>query len=509
MNVDAEERNRNVIPRWRDFRTTLALGELNSSSGIEPRTIILEGSLDEQITDWQNNRSLAFATDLVGSGLVIGRSEEIEEAADFILSARSHATDLQRRVAKQAKDPNLFAQLSHSKELITSSSDELISCSQKRVRSHRAQLQNAPRNPIRLVELSREYATLGSIKKALRAMDTAVSLAPANRFVLRSAVRLYVHAKEFDKAHYVLRRAPSLRSDPWLLSAEIAVSMRRDVTSGHVGTAMRQISDDNHAAFDVSELASALATLEMHNANGKLARKLFRQALRNPTENSVAQAEWASRSMQNLSVEVLQYNTPRKFEALGWSQFKHGVWDKALDQGKKWIFDQPFAVSPIVFTGMVATVVEDFDMGEQIFKFGLNANPENVILKNNLAFTLASNNKPQEAESEIESINRSSLTVVERVTTTATEGLIKFRSGLKDEGRELYRRAIEIARENKEPSYAMRALVFLAREEIHARTDFAKQTLEKAEKEYQGFASSEELNVLLNRLKADVQFNST
>jgi tetratricopeptide (TPR) repeat protein len=508
MDVDVEEKKRTVIPRWRDFKTTLALGELRSSSEPDTTSLGVDVSLDEQVADWQNYKSLAFATDLVGCGFVLGKRKEVKEAANFILSEVSKATDLQKRIARQATDPAFCKHLATAEEIPATSSDEIVARSKELVRSYRAQLRNGLRNPIKLVELSREYAILGSIEKALRTMDIAVSLAPANRFVLRSASRLFVHAGEIDKAHYILKRAPSVRYDPWVLAAEIAVASLRDQTSSHVRLGMRKIDDSNYSPFDLSELTSAIATLEMDNANSKLARKLFRKALRKPTENSIAQAEWASRGMDNLVIEVKKYDVPRKYEASAWSHFKQGGLDLALDQGKNWIRDQPFAIFPVTFTGMIATLMENFDLGQILYNFGLRANPESAMLRNNLAFALASNDEPDLAELELERIDRSSLTVQERIIITATEGLIRFRKGFHDEGRALYKRAIDLAEDNKERSYVLRGLVFLAREEIHARTAFAVKALENAEREAKSFRINQELKILFDQLNGIVESNS-
>lgn len=506
MDADIEEKNRKVIPRWRDFKTTLALGELHSAIASE-RAITGNESLAEQLEDWHENRSLAFATDLVGSGFVLGKNDEIDEAANFILSSESHSTELQKRIARQATEPLQSTHPSVSEEIVANSGDELITQSKERVKRYRKQLRDGLRNPIKFVELAREYATLGSIHKAIRAMDTAVGLGSSNRFVLRSAARLFVHTGDIERAHLVLKRAPSLRSDPWLLAAEIAVSSLREHTSSHIRLAMSQIEDANYSSFDLSELTCAIATLEMDNANSKFARKLFRRALRSPTENSVAQAVWASRSMSGLSVEVRNYDVPRKYEALAWSQFTQGILDTALEHGKNWIRDQPFAVSPVTFTGMIATLMDDFDQGETVYNFGLRANPDNATLRNNLAFALASNNEPDLAEVELNRIEKAGLTVPERIVVTATEGLIRFRQGLPDEGRFLYRCAIKLAQENHEINYVVRALVFLAREEIHARTDRAISALETAEREGKDLHAAQDLKILFSRLRATVKSN--
>lgn len=508
MDQDIEVKNRNVIPRLRDFKTTLALGELRTPARPGATNDVIAGGLDEQVLAWRQNRSLSFAADLVGSSLVLGGDdavqEAVEEAARFILSEQSNATELQKRIARQAIDPGYCTQLSVTDEAATSS-DEVINHSRDLVRRLRAQLRDAPRNPIKLVELSREYAVLGSPKKAERTMDMAVALAPANRFVLRSAARLFVHTGEIEKAHRILKRTPSLRTDPWLLAAEMAVASMLERSSGQIHTARDIINSENFNPFEVSELTSALATLEMYNANSKGARKLFRRALRRPTENSVAQVEWASRLMQNLSIEVQQYDTPLNYEALGWSYYTHEEWAKALEQGKGWIFDQPFAVSPVIFTGHVSTILEHFELAKRIYRFGLVANPQNVTLRNNLAFALASNNEPELAAAELEKIDRTSLTIKERVCVTATEGLICFRKGAPSVGRQLYKRAMELAQENNEHSYVFRAMVFLAREEINARTEVATKTLDDAGKEAKKLVPPRELEIVLNKLEALVK----
>lgn len=509
MDLEPADKNRKVIPRLRDFKTTLSLGELRSAVPGAVRNIPPDTSIDDEIEDWENNRSLSFATDVVGSGFVLGLTDKIQDAADFILSDEAQATDLQKRIARQAKDPEYSVHLTTVDEA-TSDSIDLINHSREQVSKYRGQLRHAPRNPVKLVELSREYATLGSIKKAIRAMDTAVALAPTNRFVLRSATRLYVHAGEIDnvhedeieKAHFILRRAPTLRSDPWLLAAEIAVASLLEKTSRHIKTGLKQIADTNYNPFEVSELASAIATLEMENAGNRQARKLFRQALRKPTENSIAQAEWASHTISSLDIDMREFDVPRNYEALASSFYQKGELDQALTQGKSWILDQPFAISPVLFTGSTASILDDFDLSERIYKFGLDANPDNTTLRNNLAYVLATNNLPEEAEKELALIEHSSLRISEKITTTATEGLIKFRKGLHKEGRQLYRSAIKIAQDNNEPGYALRALAFLAREEIIAGTEYAKQTFLMAENDAKGFHPTQELNILFNKLRS-------
>jgi tetratricopeptide (TPR) repeat protein len=508
MNVDLEQKVRTIIPRWRDFRTTLALGELEPV-GLRSVDSPAPSSEDvaDQLRDWQSHRSLAFATDLVGAAFVLGIEESIEEAADFILSEDSESTDLQKRIATQALRPSFKPNPANQVESL-GDSNTIINLSRANVRRYRQELLRSFRNPVLLVELAREYATLGAIKKAVRAMDMAVALSPANRYVLRSAARLYVHHDEIEKAHSVLKRAPSLTMDPWLLAAEIAIASMRDLTSRHITRGVRQIEDANFSPFDLSELTSAIATVEMQNAKNRKARTLFRKALRRPTDNSVAQVEWASRQMLNLEVDVRQLDVPRNFEAPARHLYQNGDLEAAIEFGKSWILDQPFAAMPVGFTGSAASLLEKYEIAQQVYEFGLRANPDNPTLRNNLAFSLASTSQPDLAEDELDRIDRSSLDLEGRIVTTATQGLIRFRQGHLDEGRTLYMKSIELASTNDKKAYVMRALLFLAREEILARTPLATKALEAAEAEASKFQPNVELRMLLPRLKKKIESSS-
>jgi tetratricopeptide (TPR) repeat protein len=507
MDIDVEEKRRNVIPRWRDFKTTLALGELESVgkqiTTVPPKE---EGHIDDQIEDWRRNQSLAFATDLVGAAFVLGITDDIEEAAQFIISAESQSNDLQKRIARQAIDKDFCRRLLTLDD-VHLNSREIIEQSKENVRRRRAQLQQSLRDPIKLVELSREYATLGSLDKAVRTMEIAVALAPANRFVLRSAARLFVHANLIEKAHYILRRAPSLRFDPWLLSAEIAVSSMRNLTSANVSRGIAWANNSDFHAFDLSELSSAVATVEMNHGSVKNARKLFRKALKMPTDNSIAQVEWASRRSVEFDLDLGQFDIARNFEAPAWKFFSGGNMEDALKLGKSWILDQPFAVSPVNFVGMVAGLTEEFDLANEIYSFGLRANPENATLRNNLAFTLASSDRPIEAQKELDRIDRMSpdLTIQQKIVIIATEGLIKFRMGFAAEGRSLYTKAMEFAKENNEPGYALRAMLYLAKEEINTETSDALTALEKVENEAKKYNPSQEMTIMLHRLKSYIE----
>lgn len=498
MDSNEQNKTRNIIPRWRDFQTTLALGELEPAGQRVPKPQHI-GNIEKQLADWKENKTLSFATDLIGAAISLGITTDIDEAAHFILSGKSRATELQRRLASIALrgpqgDPAALPTEGQP------NSEEIINRSKEKVRQYRADLRRTYRNPITLVELSREFATLGALDKALKTMDVAVSLGGANRFVIRSATQLYVHANKLEKAHWVLRKAPSLRSDPWLLAAEIAVASMRDLTSRHIKKGEEHLVSNDFDPFELSELFSAIGTEDFKNANSKRARKFFRKALVRPNDNSAAQVEWAAQKLQNFDVDVRSLPIPFNFEAPANEFYYAGKLTEALQLGRQWILDQPFSPSPVLFTGMVANLLEDYPAARMYFEFGLSANPEHAVLRNNMAFAYASENRTLEAQAELDRIDKSKLRVDERIVVTATQGLIHFRNGQIEEGRQFYTQALELARSESEPSYVLRALLFLAREEVYAKTNKAREALSKAEDEARKYRPHPEFITILERL---------
>src|ERR1700719_1139650 len=90
MSAPLNDERREIIPRWRDLRSTIAAGELTppSTDPIEVPADFLQDKLD----DWSREGSLPFANDVIGAALVLGREPEAREAALFVSEHRSEAT---------------------------------------------------------------------------------------------------------------------------------------------------------------------------------------------------------------------------------------------------------------------------------------------------------------------------------------------------------------------------------------------------------------------------------
>jgi tetratricopeptide (TPR) repeat protein len=466
-----EQRDRRVVPRWRDFGTTLALGELDNSKPREPISREDQDAVSRRAEELQTNPNIWYAADLLSSAFVVGDTNGVESAAKFILANRNLApgalVSFANRVSNAAQPTGRFATLDES---------DLS----KSIHEIRARLREEPYNAIQWVELSRFYSLLGDSRRAMRSMTAAVSIAPDNRFVVRSAARLFLHEQDADTALKIIRRASGAKRDPWLLAAEIAVASASRSPSLFAKIGAHRNADENVSLFARTELSSALATLDMESGKTRKARQLFRQSLECPNENSVAQVEWANRQIGGLEIDRDLLETPRSFEARANLSLAEGKWDYAVEHGTKWLLDQPFSKRPAIFTSYVSSLVEDYQRSIDILKGSLHANPDDPSLINNLAFALGSANRLDEAASVLRRIDLSETSDTSAITLAATHGLLLFRGGLADRGRELYELAIRRANKQGIVKYRVMADLYLAREELIAATSLADATTTRA-----------------------------
>jgi tetratricopeptide (TPR) repeat protein len=106
--------------------------------------------------------------------------------------------------------------------------------------------------------------------------------------------------------------------------------------------------------------------------------------------------------------------------------------------------------------------------------------PDDPMLINNLAFALASANRLEEAEEIVKKINLDEVSGAKAITLAATTGLLLFRTGFPDRGRELYQLAIRRANNQQILKYRVMADLYLAREELIANTPIAHDAAARA-----------------------------
>jgi tetratricopeptide (TPR) repeat protein len=233
--------------------------------------------------------------------------------------------------------------------------------------------------------------------------------------------------------------------------------------------------------WHLSELASAIGTLELTSGSTKRARKLFRLALQEPTDNTIAQARWATGLDPGISVDPKHYNDPLSAEARAWNFFYAADWKAALSNFWAWHFDQPFSRRPCATGSYIAAeILGNHEDAIEMAQSGLNANPDNAALLNNMAFSLIHTGKLRKAAEYLTRSRGQAVPAEESIPLLATFGLWAFRAGYPQRGRELYLRAIERARAAGYRELLALAELHLAHEEYLANEPSAEQRLNQA-----------------------------
>ena len=469
------ENARQVVPRWRSFRDTLQLGELAPVPSVLRHRDVESDFLVSKLGAWNRHRTPAHAADLVGAALVLGRESEVRPAAKFLLRPESEATPWAEELAQRALGGPTPSSATTPKSSLPSKAVRAA------VRTFRELLNLEPRDPITWVDLARAYSTLGHRKQSERSMKVALQLAPDNRFVLRSASRLWIHLDDPERAHALIARSAATRGDPWLLAAEIATAAAAGTTPRQIKWARRVLGESRFVALHLSELASALATLELAAGSSRKARKLFQKSLHDPTDNSLAQVVWASRHHSGVVPTREQLCLPRAFEARSADYYVRRDWQDCVEGSRLWLADQPFSSRPAIQGSYVtAVVLEDYAECEAFARRGLLPNPQRFGLLNNLAFAQINQGNLDSAEETLNRANRSAASEAEKAVLRATQGLLAFRRGRAELGRERYLDAISIARSLKQGRLLALASVFYALEERRQMSEHADTAVSQA-----------------------------
>ena len=472
INSDSD---RQILPRWRPFAVTASLAEL--ASGRPSREFTYDsGFLDSRKYDWRVHRTVGHAADLVGTALTVGRETDAIDAASYLLNNVASVSPWLRTAAESVL--GLHRMKGDASKHIQAQGKDILRAT---VRLCRHALREEPRDPIMCVDLARAYISLGLREKATQYMDMAVAMAPDNRFVLRSSCRLSVHLGDSEKAHETICRSQRTRHDPWLIAAEIATSGALNRAPRLSKVARVMIANRDYPLGHLSELASGLATLELESGGIKKSRKLFDLSLAMPTENSVAQAAWASRRDSRIRVSKHHLARPDTFEARSWTYFLKDKWGRVVEECNNWSSDQPFSSRPNILGSYVAALaLEDYSQCERFAEDALVVDPNDFILLNNLAFAHINMNKFSEAKRSIDKMVRISTGQRERAVRLATLGLFAFRTGRSEEGRQYYSDALEAAKRERNDVLYGSALAFFAAESWRAGVDDRQIVVSKA-----------------------------
>ena len=470
MSSFVDDSRRQIIPRWRDFATTAALGELAFPQR-DPRSIVSPVDFfAKKLARWRRDRSKGVAADLVASAFVMGRQAEVNEAAIFLLES-SEEGSVNRDLANQVVG-------NHELGLVM---DSVAHDSKPRVRAIRHQLSDEPRDAVLWTDLSREYTILGHLSQAKRAIENALRLAPSNRFVLRAAARLFIHLDDPDRAYNLLKTTEGSKTDPWLLAAEIAAASVAGRSSRLAKRGVAIARSQTLFPRQITELASAVATLEMENGARKSARRLFQTSLLDPTDNSLAQASFHQQHVGEIEVGDEALAIPRSYEARAWRGYQAKNWSGVVAACRNWMLDEPFSVQPAILGSFTTLVMIGAPKeAERFLETALRVNNSNARLHNNYAVALAEQNHLLAAQKALDkALCLEQDPSVRAVFLKATGGLIAFRKGQIEKGRIFYGEAIEAARrQSSNRSGAALARVYMLREEALAGNIAVKEVVQ-------------------------------
>ena len=461
-----------LVPRWRSLSVTLSSDELAVPCRVEALQADSHYSpdLESKLKRWTLEPGLITAGEAVGVCLVEAQEVRAVDAAKFLSSSATTPTSFLRQMAEIALY-RAETQFENAKVAKSSVQAEKALWRQ-RIRLH-------PTNALGWVELALHDIIAGKRESAKRYMITALSLAPNNRHVLRSASRLFLHLGDPERAYDIVARSDGVRRDPWLMAAEVALAELVDRKPRFVITGRKMVAGDNYDAGQVTELAGAIGTVELSDGRRKIARDLFRKSLRSPTGSSLAQAEWASPRIGLEPVPLGQLESAREAdEARVFHFLREEQFDKIPQACAAWSRSEPYSVRPHEHASGASCMIGNHEETLDWTEKGLRIRAKSEILLNNRAFALIHVGQLAEADAALRSIQREE--EMSWLVREANLGLLAMRQGRWSVGRASYDSAIRGFRRLNNEKWAAVAAMFCAREAALAGMEDATKLVKEA-----------------------------
>lgn len=452
-----DQQPRRVVPRWRPSRVTATTAEAKSTSCPANQPDGLRKKVEQEVANKVHELevvcSVPVAAELMFLASSAGNEAAAKQAAQVILA--NH-------------DQIGFRQLVRSAQQVLEgfSAEKVEAASKDFVKHARSLLSIDYRNPVLLMDTARELATMRQDRAALRYVRAAVAMAPNSRFVLRAAARYYLHIGEHEIAHDLLRRSPLISSDPWVQASEIAVATVRGKTSTLVKQTVRRLSEAKQVGAEVTELASAVGTVELLSGSDKRAKVLFKHALSHPNDNSLAQAEWAATKLK-LVVDDHALQTPMSFEANSHNAYRRQQIAIAIDYAVLWAKDEPFASRPMDAQCYLLSLEGRYTEALEAAKVAHDLDGDGIGPALNLLFAQIQAGNLDDAMEDFLRIRRHPDLKLHATHYLANGGALAYALGNFDQARQLYQRAIKSARARGEPYSEGLARAFFARIASH------------------------------------------
>jgi tetratricopeptide (TPR) repeat protein len=450
--------DRRLLPRFRASRAVVSSGDLQSFEKKLALAPVFSQHFEHLKRQWTEAATWELAGELVSSGVVLGRNAEVRGAAEFI---RNHldvfAPDLVGLASAVLESP---APSNWTPEVLATTAATHHELSKLKRR-----LLEDPQNPIVWMDRAQLHTTLGQLEAAKHAVKVAVALSPNNRFVLRGASRFYVRAKDQAQGLHILRSTPALATDPWLMAAEIALSTVTSQPPFSFKRARALLHADALDPWHTAELNGAFGTLAVSDRGVGKARQFFRQSLRNPTENAIAQAQWFSNGHKAFEVPPQLLAQRMSFEAQALKAHAEKRWTDVVTACRGWSIMDPTSTRPLALGSYIAeSALNNGKIALEFTRRWILTEPTNSMAWNNHAVALAYVGEVEQATAALSKVTRSDGANLEAVYL-ATQGLIEYRSGRPEAGRRLYLEAAENDRAGKDRALHALIIWHLLREE--------------------------------------------
>lgn len=464
------DKRRNVVPRWRPIDATPSreLVFENKYPNFKP---ILSSDYDAFVKAWRRDDSLEAASDLLDLGIASGDRTIALEASRRVLAQRDRAVPALARAAERVLDDptRLMVQV----PIAVSRGEDSPSLRSSIVR-YKRRVSDAPRDALGHVELARCYSRLGSFEKAQQHMFVALQLEPNDRFVLRAAARFYTMRDDPTTALKALRSSDGISADPWIQSAEVAVSELFDKGSRAAKQAVREIRHARKIERNRSELALAIATLEQKNGlRTREVLKIIDAALADPTENALAQGVWLTdQAGREFHTRFPTVKFPEDaHEAKSIDLDDRGFLQQSEREGLSWFRDQPFQVRAALHVGNLNLIhLHNYKKASIISGAALNLHPDDWHLINCSALSDILAGQLREANAKVVLFEKRSVTEEMRAFSSAARGMLLFQEGRVEEGRAAYQRAIDHCKKARKYDLIPNAVIYWLEREAVART---------------------------------------
>jgi tetratricopeptide (TPR) repeat protein len=415
---------RRLLPKWRSVSTTLGMAESQALARGSSRPLNLDSAdLEKVISAWRNNPTAGHFGDVLAFSISVQHKHYIRRVAEEAIKDGRDLSPAQLILVNKLIDG--ASELDPMNRVQRSAEQMSV-----RIRETRRIFNADPSNPLTLLDMAQLRLALGDAKICEKYIRSARQISPSNRLVLRTFARYLAHVGRPEEGHALLANHERTAHDPWLMASEIAMSQVVGNNAKSIRVGQRLLKEKTLTDANATELAGALAGVEMSHGNYKRAREYFRMALMAPNDNVMAQLVTDQKSLSidasaSIDGSASSVNPYEARALLAWGKVD---FDSAFICGLKWHSEEPFSSRPLQFLTSFLSASARYDDAIVLARRGLVADPNDVGLGVNLSYALASTNKLEEAEK----IARRAILADPRrfaAQATATMGLIAMKRG--------------------------------------------------------------------------------